>query len=157
MKTYIILILSCISIFGADTSIKITTTAQTNAISGSIFTADVFTRGGQTNLVRNTVTREGVVERQLHYFYHDGVLVGTYSFMPDSLGFVSEAGSPYVVIGNYCPSKGISQTIICTQDRLTVDYFTATNGVYYPADSAALLDAIKTSTELSKHIKQFKK
>jgi hypothetical protein len=156
MKTFIILIISCASVFGADTGIQVVTTTKTNAVSGIIFTMDIFTRDGQTNLVRNTMTRRGVVESQIHKFYHDGILAGEYWTMPDSSGFITEAGSPYSVIGKYWPSKG-SQAFICTKDRVVLDYFTATNGVFYPASDAAVQDAHKMTTKISKLIQDFPK
>jgi hypothetical protein len=152
MKTFIILILSCASIYGADTSIQVATTTKTNS-SGGIFTREVFTRAGQTNLVRTTMSRHGVVD-QSHEFYHGGVLVGECWSMPDSSGFVTEAGSPYSVIGKQWPPKGVSQVFICTKDRVVLDYFSATNGVFFPAGSAAVRDANKMTTGMSKLIQE---
>jgi hypothetical protein len=153
MKTFIILILSCASIYGADTSIQVFTTTKTN-LSGSIFKRDVFMRDGQTNLVGDTIIRDGKLEMPLYKFYHGGVLVGEYITMPDSSVFITEAGSPYSVIGKYWPSKGVSQAFICTKDRVVLDYFTATNGVFHPADSAAVRGANKMTTEMSKLIQE---
>jgi len=76
MKTFIVLILSCASVFGADTGIQVVTTARTNAASGAILSRDVFMRDGQTNLVRVTLSEHGAVESQNGNFYHNGVLVG---------------------------------------------------------------------------------
>ena len=156
MKIFITLILSCASIYGADTSIQVATTTKTNS-SGGIFTRDVFTRAGQTNLVRTAMSRHGVVESQIHKFYHDGVLVGEYWSMSDSSGFITEAGSPYSVIGKQLPSKGVSQAFICTKERVVLDYFSATNGVFYPADSAAVRDANKMTEDMRKEILSFPK
>ena len=156
MKTFIILILSCASIYGADTSIQVFTTTKTN-LSGSIFKRDVFMRDGQTNLVCITTIRDGKLEMPLCKFYHDGVLVGEYWSMLDSSGFITEAGSPYSVIGKYWPSKGVSQAFICTKDRVVLDYFTATNGVFYPANSVAVRDANKMTEDMSKEIQSFPK
>jgi hypothetical protein len=160
MKALIILLLSSASAFAADTSMQVTTTTKTNAVSGKIFTMEVFTRSGQTNLVRTTVTTRGVSEGPLQKFYHDGVLVGTYltmpeSTMPDSPDFsvlITEAGSPYSVIVKHWPSKNASQAFICTKDRVVLDYFTATNGVFYPADRSAVREANKMTTEMREAI-----
>jgi hypothetical protein len=152
MKTLIILLLSYISAFGADTSIQVITTTKTNAVSGRIFTMEVFTRAGQTNLVRTTVTTRGVSESPLHKFYHDGVLVGECWAFQDSSGFITQAGSPHSVIVKYWPSKNASQAFICTKDRVVLDFFTATNGIFYPADRSAVREANKMTTEMSKAI-----
>jgi len=90
---------------------------------------EVFTRAGQTNLVRTTVIRHGLSEAPLHKFYHDGVLVGTYLTMPESAKpgspefsvLTTEAGSPYSMIAKAWPSKNASQAFICTKDRVVLD------------------------------------
>ena len=157
MKALIILLLSYASAFAADTSIQATTTMKTNAVSGTIFRMEVFTRDGQTNLVRTTVTKRGVSEDPLQKFYHDGVLVGESWAFQDSSGFITEAGSPYSVIVKYWPSKTASQAFICTKDRVVLDYFTATNGIFYPANSVAVRDANKMTEDMSKEIQSFPK
>ncbi|MGD0745936.1 MAG: hypothetical protein ABSA45_12355 [Verrucomicrobiota bacterium] len=91
MKSFIVLILSCASIFGADTGIQVFTTAKTNAASDTIFSRDVFMRDGQTNLVRITMSRHGALESQSGIFYHNGVLAGEYWTMKDSSGFITES------------------------------------------------------------------
>ena len=52
MKTFIILILSCVSVAASDTGIRVFSAVSTNADSGAIYTEESFTRDGQTNLVR---------------------------------------------------------------------------------------------------------
>ena len=160
MKALIILLLSYASAFAADTGIQVTTTTKTNAVSGVVFKMEVFTRAGQTNLVRTTVTRHGVSESPLHKFYHDGVLVGTYltmpeSTMPDSPQFsvlTTEVDSPYSMIAKCWPSKNASQVFICTKHRVVLDYFNATNGVFCPADSAAVREASQMTAKMNRQI-----
>jgi hypothetical protein len=152
MKAFIILLPSYASAFGADTSIQLITTMKTNAASGKIFTKEVFTRDGQTNLVRTTVTTRGISEGALHKFYHNGMLLGECWAYQDSSGFITEAGSTYSVIVKYWPSNSARQAFICTKDRVVLDYFAATNGVFYPADKSAVRDANKMTTEMSKAI-----
>ena len=74
--------------------------------------------------------------------------------MLDSSGFITESGCPGSMIGKYWTSKGVNQAFICTKDRVVLDYFTATNGVYYPADSAAVRDANTMNTEMYKLIRE---
>jgi hypothetical protein len=157
MKEIIILIISCFSVFAADNNIRVISSSKTNAVSGRIFTMEVFTRNGQTNLVRTTVTRQGIPEGPLQKFYHDGVLVGECWTFQDSSGFITEAGSPYSVIVKYWPSKNASQAFICTRDRVVLDYFTSTNGMFYPADGSAVQAANKMTTEMSKAISEMNK
>ncbi|MGD1086981.1 MAG: hypothetical protein ABSA47_19780 [Verrucomicrobiota bacterium] len=133
MKTLISLVLSCASVLGADTSIRVATTFTTNA-SGSVSTKDVFTRNGQTNLVRNTSTTSGVVQIQMHRFYYDGLLVGEFVAMPESSGSTAEAGSPYSIGFAFGPNKEVKSAVIGTKDGVVLDAFMATNGAFYPAD-----------------------
>jgi hypothetical protein len=157
MKALIILVLSYASVFGADTSIRVVTTSKTNDVSGTILTMEVFARDGQTNLVRTSLTRRGVSDGPLQKFYHDGVLVGESWAFQDSSGFITEPGSPYSVIVKYWPSNTASQAFICTKDRVVLDYFTATNGVFYPAESSALRAANKMTAEMNEIIQSFPK
>lgn len=48
------------------------------------------------------------------------------------------------------PSKNASQAFICTKDRVVLDYFTATNGVFHPADSSAVREANK----MTEHVRE---
>jgi hypothetical protein len=141
MKTFIVLILSCFSVFGADTSIRVVTTVKTNAETASIYKTDVFTRDGQTNLVRRTKTKAGVEQIQIQKFYHAGVLIGDYVAMKDSSGFTTEAGIPYSVSFEFWPSKDIRSAVVGTKDGVILDAFTCTNGVFTPTDISVITKA----------------
>jgi hypothetical protein len=141
MRTFIVLILSCASVLGADTSIRLVTTSKTNTKSGSITTKDVFTRDAQTNLVRTTSSKSGVMRIRIQRFYHDGLLVGEFVAMPDSSGFTTEAGSPYSVSFAFGPSKEMKSAVIGTKDGVVLDAFTCTNGVFSPVESSLITKA----------------
>src|SRR5438093_7534297 len=97
MKTIIFLILSCAQVFAADTGVRVVSSAITNVESASITTTEVFTRDGQTNLVRQTQTKAGAVQGRVHWFYRDGSRLATYVVTPKTAAFVPEAGSRYSV------------------------------------------------------------
>ena len=137
MKTFIVLILSYASVFGADTSVRVLTTAKTNAETASIYTRDVFTRDGQTNLVRKIKTKAGVVQIRIHRFYHSGSLVGDFVAMPDSSGFTTEAGSPYSVSFEFDASKNVKSAVIGTKDGAVLEAFACTNGIFSPVEIRA--------------------
>ncbi len=61
MRAFIVFLLSCASVLGADSNVRVFTTAKTNAETASIITKEFYTRDGQTNLVRHTKTKAGVV------------------------------------------------------------------------------------------------
>ncbi|GEM_PF-1249337 len=141
MRTFITLILSCASVLGADGDIRVVTTTKTNAEKASVSTKDVFTRDGQTNLVRNTKTKAGVVQIRIHRFYHGGSLVGDFVAMSDSSGFTTEAGSPYSVSFEFWASKEIRSAVIGTKDGVILDVFTCTNGIFSPVEGSVIQKA----------------
>jgi hypothetical protein len=140
MKTLIALLLSCASVF-ADGDIRVVTTAKTNAETASITTKDFYTRDGQTNLVRHTKTKAGVVQIRIHRFYHAGALVGDYVAMPDSSGFTTEAGTAYSVSLECDASRNPKSVVIGTKGGVVLDAFSYTNGVFSPVESSVLQKA----------------
>ena len=148
MKKFLVLMaLSCTSTLAADSALQLVSLSRTNGT--AVFTMDIFTRNGETNLICSTVTRAGSVESRFHKFYEGGTLVGEYWSYPDSCGFITEANSPYSLIFKSSPSNHVSTAYICSQDRIVIDYFTATNGIFYPVDAAAQ-EARKMTTETQK-------
>jgi hypothetical protein len=151
MKTFVLLCLSCASLFGADTSIQVFTTTKTNATAPDfVLTLAVFTRDGQTNLVRSTLTRQGKVVSPAHKFYHDGFLVGEISSIADFSVFTGAADCPYSLEGYYRTNGGIWQACICTKDGVVLDYFTATNGLFWPASRSEIQNLNKMTTAESR-------
>ena len=140
MRTFIVFLLSCASVFGADTGIQVVTTVRTNE-SGRVSIKEVFTRDGQTNLVRNTATKAGVVQIRIHRFYHAGALVGDYVAMPDSSGFTNEAGTPYSVSFEFDASKSVKSAVVGTKDGVVLDAFSCTNGIFMPVERSMLQKA----------------
>jgi hypothetical protein len=65
----------------------------------------VFTRAGQTNLVRSARSKGSVVDSAPHRFYHSGDLVGEFGTMPGCSYFTTKAGSPYSVSFMFGPSN----------------------------------------------------
>lgn len=149
MRTFIPLVLSCASVLGADTGIRLVTTAKTNAETASISTKDTFTRDGRTNLVRSSKTKAGVVQLRMHRFYHAGILVGDFVAMPESSGLTTEAGSPYSMGFEFDASHRPKSAVIGTKDGVVLDAFTCTNGVFTPADSAVIQKANALSGDMT--------
>jgi hypothetical protein len=141
MRAFIVFLLSCASVFGADSGIRVVSTAKTNAESASITTNDFYTRDGQTNLVRHSKAKAGVVQIRIHRFYHAGALVGDHVAIPDSSGFTTEAGTPYSVSLECDASRNPKSVVIGTKDGVILDAFSYTNGVFSPVESALLTKA----------------
>lgn len=147
MRVFILFLLTCATVLGADTSIHVVTTVRTND-SGSISTKEVFTRDGQTNLVRSTSIRSGVVRICIYRFYHQGSLVGDFVAMPDSSGFSTEAASPYSVSFEFDASHNPKSAVIGTKDGVILDAFSCTNGVFSPVERSVITKANSVGSEV---------
>ena len=149
MRILVAFFLSCVSAFAADADLHVVTTVRTNE-SGSISTKDVFTRNGQTNLVRNTSVKDGVVRMRVHRFYHAGSLVGMLTSSPDASSTSSEAGSLFALDFEYGASNQLRYAAIVSQDGVLVDAFACTNGVLVPVPSSELTNAADISADAKK-------
>lgn len=146
MKALMTLILSCASLLGADTNaIRVSTSITTNVWSGAIYTTDVFTRDGQTNLIRWNVIKTGSeAGTKLNYrvqrFYHDGLLVCEFTAFAHTnyYSFMTQADSSYSGYLGAMSSKGNLSVVIGTKDGLGADSFTSTDGLFYPDDSSTI-------------------
>lgn len=147
MRIFIALLLPCALVLGADPSIHVVTTVRTNE-SGSVTTKDVFTRGGQTNLVRTTSTKSGTVRIRVHRFYYRGSIVADFVAMPDSSGFTTEAGSPYSISFEFDVSYIPKSAVIGTKEGFIVDAFSFTNGVFSPLESSVITKANTVGSEV---------
>ena len=96
-------------------------------------------RAGQTNLVCDTRTKDGVLRIRTHRFYHDGLLVGEYStnnlYTYNRSGFLSVAGAPFGISFSLGASNTMSAFVTDT-NHLILETYSCTNGVFYPADSS---------------------
>lgn len=141
MRAFVLLVCWSASAFGVDPSdIRVVTTSQTNE-SGAISIKQVFTRNGETNLVRNTRTKSEMVQIRIHRLYHGGALVGMLTAMPDSSSTMSEPGSPYAVDFEYGPSNQLKYAAIFGKNGIVVDIFICTNGILTPVATSELQEA----------------
>ena len=141
MKTIIAYILTCISVVAAGTNdIQVFTTFNTNTQPGILITLDTFIRAGQTNLLRDTRTKDGVLTIRKQRFYHDGVQIGGYITYPTSSFSHSVAGAPYSMSFQYDSSNHIRSALV-TSNSVILEAFVCTNGVFYAQDSAFIQKA----------------
>jgi hypothetical protein len=147
-SAFIVLLLSGAATLGSDGGIKVLTTAKTNAVSGTVLTRDVFTRAGQTNLVRSARSKGSVVDSATHRFYHSGDLVGEFATMPGCSYFTTKAGSPYSVSFMFGPSNETQSAWIRTKDNVIVDVFNYTNGMFSPAENSSIAKANSAQREI---------
>jgi len=136
MKTLIILALSCISGIAQEIGIQSVSSVATNAESGDIRVTDTFTRGGQTNLIRITVSKGSAVVFRFHQFCHHGEPVASFSWRDGLQSFHTYPGTPYSANLEFSPSKDVRCVML--QGRGWFDGFYNTNGIYYPAPDSDL-------------------
>lgn len=146
VKTILVYILSCLSVFAAGTNdIRVVSSSYKIMPEDSLATVEVVTRGGQTNLVRNTHTKDGVVSFRSQDFYHNGTEVGSYIYQtasrPDTTMVGSAPGAPYYFSVAFDVSNMPVSAHIMTTNFVMLDWFLCTNGVFYPADSSLIRQA----------------
>jgi len=105
---------------------------------------DVFTRDGQTNLVRFSESTNGTtIVDSHHVFYHDGKPVGEcLGTAPRFIQIDSKAGSRYSIrynSGGGPYNEPVSVYILETNGDC-VDLFRCTNGLFYPVESKVIKD-----------------
>lgn len=141
MRNIIVCLLSCLSVFAADTNeIRVVTRTDTKVSPGYLVTYDTFTRSGQTNLLRITTTKDGVTNNVIHTFVYQGARLGSYS-QSQSLGntFInSEVGAPYKLSFVLGSSNQVMAASVATTNYVILDSFTYTNGTFYPNPSSVI-------------------
>lgn len=149
MKTLAVLVFACLLALTTDASdVQVITVTTTNAAESTVTTTEVFTRAGQTNLVRQTKVGDGGVHIVLQKFYHRGLLVGEFGGAGGSRALATVVSSPYQVSFGFGSSGEIFSAAIAGRDGACVDAFGCTNGMFFPGDVrkvSAYLDAFKTA------------
>jgi len=146
MKAIIACILFCLPVCAADTNdIRVVTWSYKVLPEDSLATIEAFTRGGQTNLVRQTHTKDGVVLLRNQSFYHNGTEVGVYIYQtanaPDRTMMCSAPGAPYYFSVALDTSNQPLSAHIMSTNFVMLDSFLCTNGVFYPADSSSIRES----------------
>jgi hypothetical protein len=143
MKTIIIYFLSCLPILAADANdIRVFTWTYKILPEDSLATVDVYMRDGQTNLIRNTQTKDGIVLSRSQGFYHDGIEVGSYMYQlanpPDRTMVSSVPGASYYFSVAFDASNRPLIAHITATNLVELDLFYCTNGVFYPVDGSLI-------------------
>lgn len=124
-----------------NTGVQCVSTFTTNS-TGAIVTTDAFTRNGQTNLIRVTKLKSGVVVFQRQTFCHNGVPVAYFVDVKGIQSFGTVTNAPYEIHVDFLQNKEIRAVWIYGSDDLThesfIDGWYPTNGVYYPAPDSDL-------------------
>lgn len=135
MRVFVILVL-CISQVAVDADVGVFSSSTTNAETGAILTTDIFTRDGQTNLIRVAKIEKGVVVQRRQRFYHNSEPIAFFSMNGGIESFSTLPKIPFQVSVEFSPSKDIRCLIIWGSNFM--DGFYNTNGVFYPAPDSDL-------------------
>ncbi|HEV2693112.1 MAG TPA: hypothetical protein VG347_09485 [Verrucomicrobiae bacterium] len=136
MKALIILMLACFSAAAVDIGIQSFSSATTNSEPDTILTTDIYTRGGQTNLIRVTKSKHGTVVFRSHQFLHHGEPVSLFTWRNNVLHYHTYQNTSYYADLEFTPSKDVRCVILMGHGCL--DGFYCTNGIFYPAPDSDL-------------------
>lgn len=140
MRAFIVLFVSCMAVSAADTGVRVVTNLSTNAETKAVYLEETFTRDGQTNLVRQTKTEDGVVAGRIQKFYHGGEFVAVHLLVTRPAHMAREsfstAESSYSVSLDFSPAKAMERLFISKKKGNILDGFIATNGVLYPVSNS---------------------
>jgi hypothetical protein len=156
MRTLFTLLLSCTSLLAGGQDVQVMTSTN-DAVNT---TTEIYTREGNTNLVRQTTTKSGVVIFRLQTFYQDGSKVATSLLAASPPTYISqfftEPNTHYLASLQFDPSNHITFLIIGSNVTSVVDAFTCTNGSFYPATAAEIaeLNAFSKKTERQSRVSQ---
>jgi hypothetical protein len=139
MKAFVAFLLSCASLFAQDTNVCVTTSITTNSARETFTVTEVFTRAGQTNLVRQTTTERGVLWGRVDMFYRDGERLAARVVTAKVSQFHTDPNSHYSVSLYFSPSNELKDVSIFTNGCcVVVDGFAYTNGVCYPHEMSRI-------------------
>ena len=147
MKTKIIL-LALMAAAAAAGDVQMLVVVRTNAVN-RVTTTETFTRGGITNLIRDTTVRKGKMIHRRQRLYHSGILALDMVEMDDGLTWVAQSGLPFNVGTHLTPDGRLDNVNLMGSGVVTLDHFTVTNGLLYPIATAD----IKKANEITKDMK----
>lgn len=139
MKTKIILLALLASASVAD-DIQTCVSARTNA-ANRVTTTEAFTRGGITNLIRDTTVKNGKTLLRRQRVYHDGVLALEMVEMDNGLTWVAQTGLTFNVGTHLTPDGRLDNVNLMGPNVVTLDHFTVTNGLLHPISTADMKKA----------------
>ncbi len=139
MKTIILSLACCLSVLAADTNeIRVIKWTDSKISPGYLVTYEEFTRSGQTNLLRATTSRDGVISSMAHNFYHRGAYLGRYS-TASGCTFVNTApGAPVTLTFAWDSSNQLRTASVSATNYLILDSFTYTNGLFHPVGNSEI-------------------
>jgi hypothetical protein len=139
MKTKIIALVFLTSAAVAD-DIRTTLSARTNA-ANRVTTTETLTRGGITNLIRDTTVKDGKIILRRQRVFHGGMLALEMVEMDNGLTWVAQTGLTFRVGTHLTPDGKVDNVNLMGPNAVTLDHFTVTNGLLHPISTADMKKA----------------
>lgn len=122
--------------------LQMSSASETNAATGRISQTDIYTRGGETNLIRlQKVLKDGTIQARIHRIYQKGQHVADIAELLGSFSMATDAGSPYHMDIEFWPDKTVRAVGLLSTNGEMSDMFLGTNGVIVPVSSPDLRKA----------------
>jgi hypothetical protein len=138
------------AVIAETNELKVVTSSSTHPVTRQVKITDVFTRGGSTNLVRRTSTKDGIVQIRLHDFQHAGTKVALFVSIPGkSSGITIEPDIPYTVTVEFDATNHLN-TVVIGKGGLLLDAYRWTNGVFQPVESSFLQKVNAIGSDMEK-------
>jgi hypothetical protein len=135
----IVLTLLALPWTGCSDGLQMMSTTSTNSATGAVTQRDVYTRDGQTNLIRNQLTLDdGTIQVLGHRLYREGRLAAMISDVQGNLNIMTEPKTAYGVSVEFHPDRTIRAVGLMGADGDIVDMFLATNSVIAPVSTPDL-------------------
>jgi hypothetical protein len=140
MKILVTFMLLGVCVLAAE-DIAVTTSVRPHpTLSGQVTTRDVFTRAGQTNLIRITTVRDGVIISRTHRFYHNRAWVADHMVWsldpPEASGLTTASG--FSLTFNFGTNNQILEAYLGDKNGKIFDAFMSTNGLLSPVPTEEL-------------------
>jgi hypothetical protein len=131
MKHIFLLFIAAASAFGADGGLRVFTSSATNAEGRVVYTKDVFTRGGETNLIHVKKIGSSQEAHTVFQFYRSGQLVAQY-IMESTGRFLSTESSAYTFSLEFEPGNQVGSAKIGDKLGLPLEEYIYANGAFRP-------------------------
>jgi hypothetical protein len=99
---------------------------------------ETYKQNGSTNLLRETDMRNGLTLCRVHRVLYGGQLAASILWVTNGYTVLVETGLPFQVDTMFKSDGSLDRVILGTTDGGVLDFFTATNGVLYPAQDSEI-------------------
>lgn len=99
---------------------------------------ETYTRNGSTNLLRETDLKDGLTLCRVHRVCYGGKLAASILWLTNGYTVLVETGLTFQVNTTFKPDGSLDGVTLITADGDILDFFTATNGILYPAQCSEI-------------------